>query len=359
MYVLRRPFVYLHYVLVATALLVIGASVALIAFLIFWQDIAEELTTGRRPTQFNGPLDADLLDDYGLVFGVGHNSGGTLAATRQALKNGADVIEVDVASLDGELVSAHFPPLPIVGRRVFRGPTLEEVWRASAAADVIKLDLKESSPAFRALLFEFLNRHDGERQIIVSSRDPVTLSLLMHQAPTAFRFFSVPDQPTLDRVYRDYDLRMTIEGVSIRHTLLTADSAAQLRNLQLIIVAWTVNDLTRVNELVRFGVDGITTDNLAIMKLLGGERKGERRLSEYRSAPAAGYQPSNRNAEQCCEQQHPRQAHFRAPEEHAHLDSFVVLGNEEREHCQECRDKHQARGPSPPRWNRLVHQSLS
>jgi glycerophosphoryl diester phosphodiesterase len=296
--IFRRPFVYLHYLIVATAVIVILASVTLIGFLIFWQDIAEEMTTGRRPTQFNGPLDADLLDDYGLVFSVGHNSGGTLAATRQALKNGADVIEIDVASLDGQLVSAHFPPLPIVGRRVFRGPTLEEVWRASTAADVIKLDLKESSPQFRALLFAFLNSRQDERQIIVSSRDPVTLSLLMHQAPSAFRFLSVPDQATLDRVYRDYDLNATIEGVSIRQSLLEAESATQLRALGLIIVAWTVNDLTRVNELVRLGVDGITTDNLAIMKLLGGERNGERRLSEHRSPPAAWQQPPDHYADQ-------------------------------------------------------------
>jgi len=356
---LRRPFVYLHYLIVATAVIVIGASIALIVFLIFWQDIAEELTTGRRPTQFNGPLDADLLDDYGLVFSVGHNSGGTLAATRQALKNGADVIEVDVASLDGELVSAHFPPLPIVGRRVFRGPTLEEVWRASSAADVVKLDLKESSPKFRALLFEFLNTHQGERQIIVSSRDPVTLSLLMHQAPSAFRFLSVPDQATLDRVYRDYDLTSTIEGVTIRHTLLTVDSAAQLRGLGLIIVAWTVNDLTRVNELVRLGVDGITTDNLAIMKLLGGQRKGERRLSEHRSAPAAGQKPTNHYADQRCQQEGPRQAHLRAPEEDSHLDCFVILGNEEREQRQQNGNRDEARSPSPPWRDGFVHQSLS
>jgi hypothetical protein len=147
--------------------------------------------------------------------------------------------------------------------------------------------------------------------------------------------------------------------VSIRQSLLNTDSASQLRDLELIIVAWTVNDLTRVNELVRLGVDGITTDNLAIMKLLGGQRKGERRLSEHRSAPAAGYQPSNDDASQRCQQERPGQAHLGAPREDAHLDCLVVLGNERREQRQQDRNDHQARGPSPSGRDRLVHLSLS
>jgi len=106
------PARWIHRLVVAAALLVIVFSAALLAVFLFWEEIAEEITTGRRPTQFRGELAADLLDDYGAVFVVGHNSGGTIAATRQALDHGADVIEIDVASLDGTLVSAHFPPLP-------------------------------------------------------------------------------------------------------------------------------------------------------------------------------------------------------------------------------------------------------
>jgi glycerophosphoryl diester phosphodiesterase len=70
-----------------------------------------------------------------------------------------------------------------------------------------------------------------------------------------------------------------IDGVTIRHTLLDEDAARWLREQHLIVLAWTVNDLPRTNELVRYGVDAITTDNLAIMELLGGQRRGENRLS--------------------------------------------------------------------------------
>jgi glycerophosphoryl diester phosphodiesterase len=36
-----------------------------------------------------------------------------------------------------------------------------------------------------------------------------------------------------------------------------------------LILAWTVNDGQRLSQLVRLGVDGITTANLAILRALG------------------------------------------------------------------------------------------
>jgi glycerophosphoryl diester phosphodiesterase len=38
---------------------------------------------------------------------------------------------------------------------------------------------------------------------------------------------------------------------------------------KLLILAWTVNDSQRLNQLVRLHVDGITTANLAILRALG------------------------------------------------------------------------------------------
>ena len=40
---------------------------------------------------------------------------------------------------------------------------------------------------------------------------------------------------------------------------------------------WTVNDLEWMNALMALGVDGITTDNLAVMELLGGQSGGTTR----------------------------------------------------------------------------------
>ncbi len=80
---------------------------------------------------------------------------------------------------------------------MFQGPTLAEAWDRAAAADVIKLDLKQTDRGF-------LN-----------------------------------------------------------------DLVAWLRQHKLLVLAWTVNDGQRFNELVRLGVNGITTANLAILRALG------------------------------------------------------------------------------------------
>lgn len=325
----RLPFVALRRLLIAVSVLVLALSAGLLGVFVFWDDIAEELTTGRRPTQFRGELQAELLDDYAGVFGVGHNSGGTVAATLQARHAGTDVIEIDVASLDGELVSAHFPPLPLVGRRVFRGPTLRDVWTA-AAVEVIKLDLKETSSPFRRLVCSFLAANGDGRQVIVASRDAETLDALEACAPASFTFLSVSTGQHVDRLLADPDLAARLDGVTIRETLIDPDRASRLASAGLYAIAWTVNDLTRVNELVRLGVDGITTDNLAIMALLGGQERGERLLARPRSTTEASPQPADDDAEAGRQEQRPGQAHPLIPHDQADLDDLEVLGHEQR-----------------------------
>jgi glycerophosphoryl diester phosphodiesterase len=57
--------------------------------------------------------------------------------------------------------------------------------------------------------------------------------------------------------------------VSVFQGLVDANLVAWLHQHKLLILAWTVNDGRRLNELVRLGVDGITTANLAILRALG------------------------------------------------------------------------------------------
>lgn len=325
----RLPFVALRRLVIAVSVLVLLLCGLLLAVFVFWENIAEELTTGRRPTQYRGELQVDLLDDYAGVFGVGHNSGGTIAATVQALDAGADIIEIDVASLDGELVSAHFPPLPIVGRRVFRGPTLEQVWSAAAPVEVVKLDLKETSPSFRQQVCAFLMVHGAEHQVIVASRDHATLDAINACVPTVFTFLSLSSNRHVETLRSDPDRAARIDGVTIKATLVDHDQAAWLDAAGLYVIAWTVNDLTRVNELVELGVDGITTDNLAIMSLLGGQQRGERLLAKRSSPPQPGEQPAEDDAEATRQEQRPRKAHPLFPQDQADLDDDEVLRDEE------------------------------
>lgn len=263
--------------------LVIAACLALLGFFAFFATEAERYTSGLTPRQFERELDAELLDDYGGVFGVAHNSGDSVAATRQALANGADVIEIDVVSFGGRLYAGHDTPLPFIGDRFFRGPELGEAWEAAHAADAVKLDLKERSPGYLAQVIEFL-RARNEVPVIVATRDRASLDLFAASYPAAIRLLSIGDRHALGRFMADPAEQELIDGITIRHTLLDETSAAWLQAESFLVLAWTVNDVGRMNELVRVGVDAITTDNLAIMRLLGDQERGEA-LLEHRSVP--------------------------------------------------------------------------
>ncbi|MGB3330377.1 MAG: glycerophosphodiester phosphodiesterase [Thermomicrobiales bacterium] len=261
----------LRMVIAVMACLVISGCLYLLGLFIVAPERGEELTVGRRPNQFYSELDHDRRifsdESYASVLGVAHNSGGSIEATLEALIAGADVIEADVAAIDGQLYVAHDPPLPFIGPRWFRGPRLDRVWAATYGADAVMLDLKESSPAYLGLIVDFLEVRQRTRQVIISSRSSAALATLRQKLPDVILLLSVPDEAGLRSLQANPTLIATIDGISIRHTVLNEENAAWLEDRHLLTFAWTVNDMDRVNELMRMGVDGITSDNLAIVSL--------------------------------------------------------------------------------------------
>lgn len=150
------------------------------------------------------------------------------------------------------------------------------------------LDLKEESLGYVRLVVDFLEYRTAYRQVIVSSRSPWVLNYLRERLPNVVLLLSVPDDTSLTSMQNNSLLLDAIDGITVRHTVLTAEKAAWLRDHNLLIFAWTVNDLERVNELIRMGVDGITTDNLAIVSLFGGAVEHERELHPQPTAEDHG-----------------------------------------------------------------------
>jgi hypothetical protein len=185
------------------------------------------------------------------------------------------VIEVDVVSLGGRLYAAHDSPPIWIGDNVFRGPLLQRIWIASAGAEAIKLDLKESSPAFLNLLLEFLEDRRGQRMVMIASGNFDLLRTVAEREPGVLRIYSPGTDAQLRRLEEDPGVLEVIHGVSLRHGLIDEERAAWLQEHRLLTIAWTVNDLERVNELVLLGVDAITTDNLAIMRVLGNQERND------------------------------------------------------------------------------------
>jgi glycerophosphoryl diester phosphodiesterase len=201
--------------------------VLLLVVLIVFDAHAERFTAGLTPLQFSAKLQVDLRDDYRDVLGVAHNAGDDLPATFEAAALGVDAIEIDVTSVGGELHASHDAPV----RR------------------------------FLAM------RRD--RRLIIQTRDSASLRVLARTVPRAQRLQLIFDERELERLHRHPELVAEIDGVSVRDRLLSPPEQAWLRSRGLKTFAWTINDERRMNELVAGGVDGLITDRLDIMALLG------------------------------------------------------------------------------------------
>jgi glycerophosphoryl diester phosphodiesterase len=155
-----------------------------------------------------------------------------------------------------------------LARQVFRGPTLVQAWNGAAAAGIIKLDLMQADRGFLDDLVPFLAPRAGSRQVMISSRDSSALLYLHSRLPDVTMLVSVAGPDAVHQLQSDSTLQRSIGGVSVFQGLVDANLVTWVHAHGLVILAWTVNDSDRFNELVRLGVDGITTDNLAILRVL-------------------------------------------------------------------------------------------
>jgi hypothetical protein len=254
-----------------TAIRVYGPILAIIAVVIGGVGARHLLdgVFGRDETHlYLGEIDFDLLDEYEGVLGIAHNAGDDEGAARLALEHQADIIEIDVVSSATTLYAGHTAPPQLVGTR--GALTLSDAWDIATQRPIVMLDLKESTRSYLLRLAYFLHSRPSSGTIIVS-RARVALEFFDAEMPDATVMLSVASQAGLDRLLSDQEFYTLVDGVSIEAELLTEDAIAALKARDLTILAWVVNTIPRVNELVDAGVDGIITDNLAILRLLGGE----------------------------------------------------------------------------------------
>lgn len=243
---------------------------ALTATVIVTWPLAQRYTGAAPPAQFyeTVQLDPALARDYPKVLGVAHNAGNNLGTLATALSDGAGAIEIDVLAAHGQLVAGRPQPLSWLAERLFQGPTLTEAWHDAGGADVTKLDLMQTDRTFLDELAAFLAPRENSRRVMISSRDSGALLYLHRRLPDVTLLFSVAFPDAVHRLQTDHALQEAIGGASVFEGLVDANLVGWLHEHKLIILAWTVNDSQRFNQLVRLRVDGVTTANLAILRAL-------------------------------------------------------------------------------------------
>lgn len=189
---------------------------------------------------------------------------------------GANVFEADVRLHGRRLVVSHFVAFPGLGEwlqhdnwRVRLGrsavgdqPLLDQIELAPPDVQIL-LDLKEQAPPRRERLVAALRELPADRsRLIVSSPSLADLRALR---TAGYRtWLSVGNRIKLRRVLAAG--LHGVDGVTVRHTLLSADTIARLHEAVPVVLGWTVNDPARARRLADAGVDGLTSDSLSVFR---------------------------------------------------------------------------------------------
>ncbi len=251
-------------------------------------------------------------DVHGLV-NIAHRGGGllapeeTLAAYENAIAVGADALECDThATSDGVVVCIHddtvdrttdgtgairdmtFEALraldagywftPDDGRSYpYRGtglvvPTLAEV--LAAFPDVpFSVEIKQTEPPIVDAVLADIDANGGRPRVVGGSFDDATSAALRAAAPDLQTAFSLPETVLFVEDGDDDDYvppaRFLQSPLYMGETLLIDESFVErAHTLGLAVHPWTVNDRAELETLVALGVDGIFTDDPALLAQL-------------------------------------------------------------------------------------------
>lgn len=231
---------------------------------------------------------------YGHRGAKAHVVENTMPSFERAIADGADGVELDVrTSSDGVVVVMHDPDLKrltdgrdqrlcsqlsareLTGVELVdggRAPTLADVldW-ADAARVLVNVELKHDTHDKHALAMGVCRLLRGRarvaQRVMFSSFDPELLARVAVLIPDVPRGFLVHEGQRLARTPVAPLLAKTMGAIALHpeRTLCTPDRVASWRQRDLILNIWTVNHSREAVDLARLGVDGIITDDPALI----------------------------------------------------------------------------------------------
>lgn len=224
----------------------------------------------------------------------------TLPAFANALTIGADVIEFDLhASADGVIVAIHdetvdrttdgtgavknmtFEQLRALdaGYRFttddgatfpFRGmgvqiSSLEQILTAFPGQYYL-MEIKQDSPSIAADVAEILAEHAVLDRVVVASFSSETIADFRAAAPGVFTALSLAEMVALNTNLGDPDYVPPGQFVQPPWESTSKEVIDYAHTLGLKVHPWTVNDAETINLLMGKGVDGIMTDDPALLE---------------------------------------------------------------------------------------------
>jgi glycerophosphoryl diester phosphodiesterase len=236
---------------------------------------------------------------------IAHGFGNSRRRLSRALIGPVDVVETDVRFQDGKMAVRHerkLGPLPILidensslhmksahwlRLRLWRwfialqrDPLfLQEVLAKVKDKRGVLLDLKgrygAREEALARTLAEMLGRMGMEEQATICGQNWTLLRHLQAAAPHLRVHYSVDstDQLKAFQAMLDHD---PIRGICLNQSLIEEPLIERLKGLRMTIYTWTVDDLWRAHELLELGIDGIISNSLEMLGLLGTSQHRQR-----------------------------------------------------------------------------------
>jgi hypothetical protein len=224
-------------------------------------------------------LDLTLPPRWPLA--IAHRAGNHLPLLYPAERLGVDLIEADLWLYHGRVEVRHLRtfgelPVPLLWDRWQIAPgwggrlTLPELLDAASPRTRIMLDLKGIDVRLSSQVRQTMAALAPGRPYAVCSQSWELLDAFRGQ-PGVLVVYSVGDE----RMLRDIQERLTWhehQAVGVDHRLLTAGRVETLRALVPAVLAWTVNSEGRMHQLVEWGVNGIISDQLDVLRAMLAER---------------------------------------------------------------------------------------
>lgn len=193
----------------------------------------------------------------------------SLASFDLALQHGCDGLEFDLRlSADGRVVICHdpiFAGLEIATATVDQlpqMPLLDDVLTRYGSRAFLNIELKV--PGLENLLTATLRCHDLFSDLsggcVVSSFLPQVLVTLRQLAPALLLGFLCDTQASLN-TWREWPVQYVIP----HHSLLSRELIAEFHVAGLQCITWTVNAPDQMRSFASWGVDGIISDETALL----------------------------------------------------------------------------------------------
>lgn len=226
-----------------------------------------------RGAPATGIESASSLAQAPRPFVVAHRFGNDIAALERAERAGVDLVEADVWRHRGRLVVRHDTPpgrLALFWDRwsPWRGRSpqlpLAELLRELDPGTLVMLDLKGSDLALpNELVSAFRAVRPAEELLVCSQNWALLEQFRPHAGVTLVHSIGNERQLAIawDRLARDDH-----DAVSIDHRLLSSARVRELKARVSTVMTWTVNGEQQFQAVLGWGVDGVISDNLDMLR---------------------------------------------------------------------------------------------